>query len=321
MSSGTARGVSQQDIQLVQNLIEQCLQLYMNQKEVVETLLIKAKIEPGFTKLVWQKLEEENREFFEAYYLRLTVKHQITEFNKLLEQQVQLMHQMHPGSVPTLPNANGTRVSPLQLNSTCYATDLSGHGVGAENIHLPVGAPSVPGVFTNGGSALPATLQEISAHLNGIDSTSNMLHNQSMNMGLISGMNGGSMIKNEAGYPGGSYIFSAGVDALDARPAVGAPSVPSFSSVDSAPHPLNEPVFGVESGSYDLLGSIPRSFSLSDLTADFSQSSDILEYPRSPFLGPDADHFLESRDRGDQGDDRRLNLITENLSYSDFCSD
>jgi uncharacterized protein (TIGR01589 family) len=35
----------------VQNLIERCLQLYMNQKEVVDTLLDQAKIEPGFTEL------------------------------------------------------------------------------------------------------------------------------------------------------------------------------------------------------------------------------------------------------------------------------
>lgn len=35
----------------VQNLIERCLQLYMNQKEVVETLSFQAKIEPSFTEL------------------------------------------------------------------------------------------------------------------------------------------------------------------------------------------------------------------------------------------------------------------------------
>lgn len=35
----------------VQNLIERCLQLYMNQKEVVDTLLYQAKIEPSFTEL------------------------------------------------------------------------------------------------------------------------------------------------------------------------------------------------------------------------------------------------------------------------------
>ncbi|KAF2586807.1 hypothetical protein F2Q70_00037549 [Brassica cretica] len=55
-SGGTVRRVSRQDIQLVQNLIERCLQLYMNQKEVVETLLEQAKIEPGFTELGFASL-------------------------------------------------------------------------------------------------------------------------------------------------------------------------------------------------------------------------------------------------------------------------
>ena len=35
----------------VQNLIERCLQLYMNRDEVVKTLLTRARIEPGFTSL------------------------------------------------------------------------------------------------------------------------------------------------------------------------------------------------------------------------------------------------------------------------------
>lgn len=35
----------------VQNLIERCLQLYMNQSEVITTLQYQAKIEPGFTSL------------------------------------------------------------------------------------------------------------------------------------------------------------------------------------------------------------------------------------------------------------------------------
>ena len=52
---GEARKVSTSDIQLVQNLIERCLQMYMSQREVVTTLQIQAKIEPGFTGLVWQE--------------------------------------------------------------------------------------------------------------------------------------------------------------------------------------------------------------------------------------------------------------------------
>ena len=49
-----ARKVSTSDIQLVQNLIERCLQMYLSQREVVATLHGQAKIEPGFTGLVWQ---------------------------------------------------------------------------------------------------------------------------------------------------------------------------------------------------------------------------------------------------------------------------
>ena len=50
-----------------------------------------AKIEPGFTSLVWQKLEEQNPDFFRAYYTRLRLKEQILLFNHLLEQHVHLV--------------------------------------------------------------------------------------------------------------------------------------------------------------------------------------------------------------------------------------
>jgi len=88
------RKISSQDIQLVQNLIERCLQLYMSQREVVATLQSQAKIEPGFTSLVWQKLEEQNPEFFRAYYTRLKLKDQIVVFNHLLEQHVHMMNKL-----------------------------------------------------------------------------------------------------------------------------------------------------------------------------------------------------------------------------------
>ncbi|KAE9595807.1 putative angiotensin-converting enzyme 2 [Lupinus albus] len=63
-SSNDSKKVSRQDIELVQNLIERCLQLYMNKDEVVKTLLTRAKIDPGFTTLVaamnssrWRQLQ------------------------------------------------------------------------------------------------------------------------------------------------------------------------------------------------------------------------------------------------------------------------
>ncbi|GER46362.1 hypothetical protein STAS_23402, partial [Striga asiatica] len=50
-SSNNNRKVSREDIELVQNLIERCLQLYMNRDEVVKTLLNRARIDPAFTTL------------------------------------------------------------------------------------------------------------------------------------------------------------------------------------------------------------------------------------------------------------------------------
>ena len=58
ISSNDNRKVSRKDIEFVQNLIERCLHLYMNKDEVVKTLLSCARIDPGFTTLVWQKFEE-----------------------------------------------------------------------------------------------------------------------------------------------------------------------------------------------------------------------------------------------------------------------
>ncbi|KAI9161514.1 hypothetical protein LWI28_018159 [Acer negundo] len=309
MSSGQVRRVSRQDIQLVQNLIERCLQLYMNQKEVVETLLAQAKIEPGFTELVWQKLEEENRDFFKAYYLRLMVKHQIVEFNKLLEQQVQLMRQIHPSGVAQIPTSNGSHISQLHQNSALYPSDHTGPAMKQESMHHPIGS-SLAGAFTNGGPSLHGNLHspvEMSGQMSRIDAPPTILSTESSNMGLIQGMNGG-IIKSEVGYSGSSpYMFGGDGNVLEARPPIADASVASFSSVESTSQTLNEALLDADTSSFGFLGQIPRSFSLSDLTADFSQSSDILEsYPRSPFLATDTENFLDSRDREHQGDNRRI---------------
>ncbi|XP_028125176.1 uncharacterized protein LOC114322120 [Camellia sinensis] len=109
------RKVSREDIELVQNLIERCLQLYMNRDEVVKTLLNRARIDPGFTTLVWQKLEEENADFFRAYYIRLKLKKQIIMFNHLLEHQYHLMKYPVPPKVPLAPIQNG--IHPMAVNN------------------------------------------------------------------------------------------------------------------------------------------------------------------------------------------------------------
>ncbi|KAL3615887.1 hypothetical protein CASFOL_040181 [Castilleja foliolosa] len=85
---------SDQEIDRVKESIEKCMQLYMNKRETVSFLSTHCNIQPVITRIVWDRLERENREFFRAYYVRLAVKDQIMEFNRLLALQAeQLMRQ------------------------------------------------------------------------------------------------------------------------------------------------------------------------------------------------------------------------------------
>ncbi|XP_021295708.1 uncharacterized protein LOC110425200 isoform X2 [Herrania umbratica] len=54
-------------IHLVQHLIEKCLIFNMTKEECMETLSKHANIKPVITSTVWNELEKENKEFFEAY--------------------------------------------------------------------------------------------------------------------------------------------------------------------------------------------------------------------------------------------------------------
>ncbi|XP_044493829.1 uncharacterized protein LOC123217098 isoform X2 [Mangifera indica] len=322
MSNGTVRKVSRDDLQMVQNLIERCLQLYMNQKEVVETLLAQAKIEPGFTELVWQKLEEENQEFFRAYYLRLMVKHQIIEFNTLLEQQLHLMSQIHPQGVAPFPNSNGSHVPPLSQNLAGYPIEHSVPAIKMENMHHPIGSV-VPNAFIDGRSSLRTGLPSavgVSSQVSSVDNTTNLLSAKGRDQ--IEGMNGG-MVKSEVEYSGSSlYMFGADGSVLEARPSIADAAVASFSSVESTSQGLNEPLLGADTSSFGFLGQIPRNFSLSDLTADFSHSSDLLEsYSTSPFLGTDTENFLNSCERESQGENEKLDIKSEGLGHGDFGSE
>ncbi|CAK9188481.1 unnamed protein product [Ilex paraguariensis] len=274
----------------------------MSQKEVVNTLLKQAKIEPGFTELVWQKLEEENQEFFKAYHLRLLVKDQIVKFNTLLERQVELMHQICPAAVTSLPMSNGSHISQMHQNTACYVTDQTGPALKTDNMQQPIGT-TLPNAFPNGGSSLHQRLQtavDTSAHARRIDVPPNVLLAQGSNVGMIPGMNGG-MIKSEVGYVGNSqYLFGADGSVLETRPAIGDAFYSSFSSIESNSQPLNGTILDANVSSIGLLGQIPRNFSLSDLAADFSNSSDILEsYSRSPFLVAGTDNYFDPSDRGD----------------------
>lgn len=312
MSSGEVKKVSPQDLQLVQNLIERCLQLYMSQKEVVSTLLHQAKIEPSFTELVWQKLEEENQDFFKAYHLRLILKDQIMKFNKLLQTQAELMHQIPP-------SVNGSHVPLLHQNPSCYGPDNT-QAMKIENMHQST-VEKLHGQLTNGGSTLHPCMQSGPGMSRRDDVSQNLLMAQNSSMGIMQGMSGDGMIKSESGYvDGSSFMYNSVNNVLERHPVMpDVPIPPSFIGEESNPKPSVDP----DSSTFGFLGQIPRNFSLSDLTADFSISSDILDsYSRSPYLAADTD-FLNPHGNGDiqQGDSKRLDTISEGLSYEGFGSD
>eukprot|EP00164_Ancoracysta_twista_P010075 GFYU01015078.1.p1 GENE.GFYU01015078.1~~GFYU01015078.1.p1 ORF type:complete len:208 (-),score=35.07 GFYU01015078.1:316-939(-) len=83
--------ISSEDIQLVQNLLERCMQIYMTQNEAMAVLHLQANIEPGLTSLVWKRLEEQNSEFFRAYTLRLKLKDQVNALNEAAQQQARIL--------------------------------------------------------------------------------------------------------------------------------------------------------------------------------------------------------------------------------------
>ncbi|XP_075474689.1 uncharacterized protein LOC142505543 isoform X2 [Primulina tabacum] len=318
MSNEDIRKVLLHNIQLVQNLIERCLQLYMSRAEIASTLLHRAKIEPGFTELVWQKLESENQEFFKAYNLRLMVKDQILQFNQLLARQVDLMHQSRPMGPPSIPLTNGCHIQP-----SYQAPQSTGFSIKPESMHQAMGV--IPDLYINDETTLQPCMQvavDMMSHSGGIDVLANSLLAQNSDTVMMQGMNGG-MIKLEPGYAdNSSCIFGADSNLLDHGATIGEGSVPSFVGAESSSPMLNETMLDPEMNSFSFLGQIARNLSFSDLAAaDFSHCTDILEsYSRSPFLGTDA-NFLEPRFREDQQDIKKLETISEALSYGDFGSE
>lgn len=323
-STANSQNVSCEDIQLVQNLIERCLQLYMNQAEVIKTLLNQAKIEPGFTSLVWEKLEEQNRDFFKAYYTRLKLKKQITLFNHLLERQYQLMTM----GIPTAPFSsmqNGMHPPTLQ--------------------HLPIGYP-----------VLQQPLHPVAGHHHMIPITSGAcspVENGHPAQGsfqsivkspAVDNMGESSMEVSRAMHSPCNSVSS--MTDIPSSPASAMSSVPfpfkpmDLSTVGMNLMPLDVTFMSGDIGNPDgagtlrgaaeagsskprdslrLLGHLPRNFSFSDLTADLTNGGDLGSlgsYSGSPFL-QDTELFTESPDIDEIDEDFFLDSITEPYSQSD----
>ncbi|MFQ6633413.1 hypothetical protein Gotur_010683 [Gossypium turneri] len=332
-SSNDGKKVSRQDIELVQNLIERCLQLYMNRDEVVKTLLTRARIDPGFTTLVWQKLEEENADFFRAYYIRLKLKKQILLFNHLLEHQYHMMKYPVPPKVPLAPIQNGIHPMPGSCLLDCFQhskfqffSQLEEEKQIAVN-NLPMGYPVLQqSQFPAAGQPHMDSMGISSCHVvNGVPAPSNF-QPMRMNSGndMVMDSNASdvmpavpptTVMSSMSEMPlsctsvasSGSFPFSAsdmsgmGVDtsALDS-----AFTTDVASSVGLQLGQDNEA--GNSRDSFRPLDQIQWNFSLTDLTADLSNLGDLGalgNYPGSPFLPSDSEILLDSSDQENIGNE------------------
>ncbi|KAL5160831.1 hypothetical protein HKD37_07G018247 [Glycine soja] len=308
-TSNDSKKVSRQDIEFVQNLIERCLQLYMNKDEVVKTLLTRAKIDPGFTTLVWQKLEEENADFFRAYYIRLKLKKQILLFNHLLEHQYHLMKCPMPAKVPLAPIQNGIHPMPVNNLPMGYPVlqqppmpatgqpHIDSMGCGLSSCHVVNGVPASGNfhpIRMNSGNDM---MMDHSAPdmVPVIPPNGTMSSVSEMPVSPTSVASSGHFPFTASEIPG----MGADTSALDT----------AFTSDVASSVGLQLAADG-GNGISRSLDQIQWNFSLSDLTADLPNLGDLGalgNYPGSPFLPSDSDILLESPDQQDIVDDFFVN--------------
>ncbi|XP_017697288.2 uncharacterized protein LOC103702959 isoform X4 [Phoenix dactylifera] len=313
IASSDNRKVSREDIELVQNLIERCLQLYMSKGEVVRTLSNRARIEPGFTTLVWQKLEEENSEFFRAYYIRLKLKKQIILFNHLLENQYHLMKYPVPPKVPLAPMQNGLHPMPVFQQPPMPTTGqphVDPMGCGPSSCHVVNGIPA-PGSFhpirMNSGNEIV------------MDSGAPEAAPAAPPCSAMSSMS--EMAVSPASVASGNHFpftpselsgMGMDVSALD----------PNFTSDVANTGGLQLGPDGGVGSSRDSHRSLGQfwNFSLTDLTADFANLGDLGalgNYTGSPFLPSDSDILLDSPEQEDIVEEYFADAITGPCSQSD----
>ena len=105
----------------------------------------------------------------------------------------------------------------------------------------------------------------------GMDASSSLLAAHNSTVGQFNGHNG-TTIKTESGYSSNSD-FGFGNENVFLEQSVGDVSGGSFSSSELNGQPLGDPILDMDSSSYGFLSQIPRNFSFSDLTEDFSHSA------------------------------------------------
>lgn len=166
----------------------------------------------------------------------------------------------------------------VHQNAACFAPEQTGADMKPGLLQQSV-STNLSNAFNNGMSSLHPCMQpsvDMSIHARRLDISPNMLFAQNSNLGMVPTVNGGIM-KTEPGYGGSSqFIYGANGNVMEARPAMGDPSISSFGSVESNSQHPNDTILDPDTSSFGFLGQIPRNFSLSDLTADFSNTGILL---------------------------------------------
>ncbi|XP_042409517.1 uncharacterized protein LOC121998598 isoform X1 [Zingiber officinale] len=316
MSSREVRKVSRQDIQLVQNLIERCLQLHMKQKEVVDTLSLQAKIEPSFTELVWQKLEEENQEFFKAYHLRLILKNQIIVFNNLLEKQVELMRKACLPGDAALPFTNGSNSLASHQTPSCYLSQPTSTSSRPDS--MPFNGDFSSALVNAGPLGQPENClgNAPSILVGSMNASTSVFSSHKDRIGRIPGMNG-MTLKPEPIYSIDEFPFGNDNGIFEPQPLADA-SVGSFSSSELTEQHIHNSLLDVDTSSLGF-SQMPRNFSFLDLTDVFNNCADILEnYSTSPYIPADSNNFSSSPSREFKEDSGGLDTKSEGVNFEDF---
>ncbi|RLM54812.1 hypothetical protein C2845_PM10G21160 [Panicum miliaceum] len=287
--AGAAAMASEELLHKVQALIERCLQVYMNQKEVIDALSQQAKIDPGITELVWRQLEQQNPLFFKAYYMRLMLKNQIMVFNKLLEDQLQIMSKEFPSGIPSMSLPNGSSSDPLKQNSCFLPETAPGSAMPDGIMHNGSSSGIING--TPSGDQLLNASKDMHVLHSGIDASTSLQSDQNATAVLFGVDNGTrATIKTESGYSSNADFAFCGNTFLESCQSIGdASGGGSFSSSELNGQPLNDSILDMESSSFSFLNQIPQSFIFSDLAEDFSQSAEM-----TTFLTSETNNFSDS---------------------------
>ncbi|CAN6206744.1 unnamed protein product [Urochloa humidicola] len=279
---------SEELLHKVQALIERCLQAYMNQKEVIDALSQQAKIEPFITELVWRQLEQQYPLFFKAYYMRLMLKNQIMFFNKLLEDQLQIMNKDFPSGIPSMSLPNGSNSNSLKQNSCFLPETAPGSAMPDSIMHNGSSNGLING--TPSGDQLLNTGKDLHGLHSGMDASTSLQSDQNATAVLFGDNGTSATIKTESGYSSNADFAFCGNNFLESCQSIGdASGGGSFSSSDMNGQPLNDSILDMESSSFSFLNQIPQSFIFSDLAEDFSQSAEM-----TPFLTSETNNFSDS---------------------------